>query len=141
MNNSKKIPFCDNHLTPAPVAVSTPRPTPRPTPRLPVDRSARVFHRHSFGRCAGTLHLRGQWVGLRKLSNNGHSFAYSVCQISEVRVELMEMRGFGNHAFVLMKFSDGKKYHVVPVKPPGKPIAWTAHDIVEVLKNARDSCF
>ena len=87
------------------------------------------------------MHLRGQWVGLRKLSDKGHSFAYSVCQISEVKIELMEMRGFGNHAFVLMQFSDGKKYHVTPVKPPGKATPWTAHDIVEGLRTARDSCF
>lgn len=126
---------------PAPVAVSTPRPTPRPTPRAPADRSARVFHRHSFGRCEGTLHLRGQWVGMRKLSGKGHSFAYSVCQLSEVKVEIMEMRGLGNHAFVLMQFSDGKKYHVVPVKPPGAPIPWTAQNIAEALRNARDTCF
>ena len=78
---------------------------------------------------------------MRRLSDKGHSFAYSICQLSEVKVELMEMRGFGNHAFVMMKFSDGKKYHVVPVKPPGEPIRWTAHDIVETLKDARDSCF
>ena len=78
---------------------------------------------------------------MRRLSDKGHSFAYSVCQISEVKVELMEMRGFGNHAFVLMQFSDGKKYHIVPAQPPGRALAWTARDIVESLKTARDTCF
>ena len=78
---------------------------------------------------------------MRKRSDKGHSFAYSVCQISEVKVETMEMRGMGNRAFVALHFSDGKKFHVVPVKAPGRPVTFTAGDIVEALRTARDACF